>query len=264
MKDVILSWGLNGFLGVSGCYLVVCSIMGCLVRIPMLVLTERELKTRIQRGLLGAFGILLASPIILAAYGGVFRNTSIFIGSPGRTPETVTNEAPPPNHSLIWDSEAPIKNVSYFLGSAESRESRAGSASIGTRRVPRRTFQTEKCREVESFGLVQRNIRRLKSEEFKGQVFVYIGDIKTFWGSSSLYVFVANPDSWPESGYIGESDFERRLNSISPDVKRSLDVKRPGDHIDFDFAGRSYHLSVTKIYSVLLGDDKIALRICAQ
>lgn len=262
MKDIILSWGLNGFLGVSGCYLVVCSIMGCLVRIPMLVRTERELETRIQRALLGAFGILLALPIIVGAYSGVFRGTLTFVSSP-ETKETVTKEAPPPSHSLIWDSEAPIRYASYVLGSAESREYRAASALIGTRRVPRRTSQTENCREVEAFGLVQRNIRRLKSEEFKGQVFVYIGDIKTLWGSSHLYVFVASPDQWPESGYIGESDFERRLNSISPDVKRSLDVKRPGDHIDFDFGGRSYDLSVTKIYSVLLGDDKIALRICA-
>ena len=55
MKEIILAWGLNGCVGVTGCYLVIGGIIGRLIPIKPVMRTGVRIGRRSQRVTLGVW-----------------------------------------------------------------------------------------------------------------------------------------------------------------------------------------------------------------
>lgn len=243
---LLKDWGLGGVMGMGGCYLVVGSIAGRIIPIGSYV-PLIPLRTRKQRFLLALFGCVLALPIIWSAYG------QVLLGAPGRLfkpPETVEKVTTPKTGKLVLSGELPVNSVQL---ASFMREPLVTPAST----------RGESCPAVESFGLEQRAVRQLKFERFQSRVFVYVGDVHSVLREpTKVSVVIGEKDSWPSSGQIKESEFYRRFNRISNKDKAAMEVHRSGDAMSFIYAGRRYRLTVTKVYAVLFGEDKIVVEIC--
>jgi hypothetical protein len=245
--DLLRDWGLGGVMGMGGCYLIVGSIAGKIIPIGTYI---PPIRLRIkQRVLLALFGFMLALPIIWSSYGQVIYGTR---GRLFRPPETAEKVVTSKVSDRRLESELLINSVQL------------ASSMDGSRPAPRAlTRGGESCPVVESFGLDQRNIRRLKFEPFQGRVFVYVGDVHSvLWKTTKLFIVIGEGDSWPSSGKIEEADFYRRFNKIPNKNKVVLEVHRSGELTFFAYAGRRYRLTVTEVYAVLLGADKISIEIC--
>jgi hypothetical protein len=118
------------------------------------------------------------------------------------------------------------------------------------------------CPVVETLGLGQRGIRQLQSAYFQKQVYVYASDIHSLPKKPfNVWVFVDRA-SWPSSGKLSEESFRQRSSAIPPRNIFPLEVRQKGQAIAFQYGGQAYRLTVTQIYAVLIGQDKIAVEIC--
>jgi hypothetical protein len=244
--DLLKDWGLGGVLGMGGCYLVVGSIAGRIIPIGNSV-PPIPIRTRKQRFFLALFGCVLALPIIWSAYGQVFFGTPGRLFKPPETVEKVT-ASKTSKHRLRGELLVNAVQLASFMGGPLVTPALAHG---------------ESCSAVESFGLEQRDIRQLKFEPFQGRVYVYVGDVHSvLWKPTKVFVVIGEKDSWPSSGQLKESEFYRRFNRISDKNKAYLEVHRSGEAMSFSYAGRRYRLTVTEVYAVLLGVDKIAIEIC--
>lgn len=264
MKEILLAWGPQGFLGIAGCYLMFSAIIGKLLPIPFFVTKERQLASEKQRMLLGIFGLVLALPILLSIYLGVFLGFHSPMLQAPEIPHEVEKSINKGNGSRMEELGS-YKRLTFsrdqrLLGLKDLQRSNAKAIIFTTTLIAAEEIQPNDCRKVESFGLEQRHIQRLKYESFQKKVFVYVGDIHTF-KNTNLYIFTADT-GWQDSGYIKESDFLRRYDAISGDKKLLLKVERRGDSVEFDCSGQKYRLIVNGLYKVLLGADKISVEIC--
>src|SRR6185369_11071078 len=240
--DLLKDWGLGGVMGVGGCYLVVGSIAGKIIPIGNYVPLVR-LRLR-QRVLLAGFGCVLALPIIWSSYGQMINGTRGILFQPPETPERV---AAPKTSDQQPRGELPANSVRLARFTGETRAVLASAS----------------CPAVESFGLNQRNIRQLKFAPFQGMVFIYVGDVHSASREpTELSVVIGERSSWPSSGHIDESDFYRRLNRVPAENKVAMEISQSGDSTSFTYADRQYRLTVTAVYAVLFGPDKIAVEIC--
>jgi hypothetical protein len=140
MKEIIQAWGLNGCIGVAGCYLVISGIVGRLIRVPPIMRNEIRVARRGQRLTLGVFGLVLALPILLAAYRDAVFGVKTVVKAP-EVPEFV---------------EAPKPLASAFLPVV---------------------YWSEGCDIKEAFGLEEHQSRQLQYAPFRGSVFVGVNGI---------------------------------------------------------------------------------------
>ena len=194
MKEIIQAWGLNGCIGVAGCYLVISGIVGRLIRVPPIIRNEVKVARRGQRVTLGMFGLVLALPLLVAVYKDKVFGIKTVIRSPD-IPEFV--DTPKPLASAI-------RPVVYW---------------------------SDGCEIKEAFGLEEHQSRQLRYAQFRGAVFVGVNDIY---------------------------DIYLKIDQNQSDLK----VKQKGDYFDFGYDGRRYRLTVTEIYSAILGRSKLAFEVC--
>jgi hypothetical protein len=238
MKDIILAWGINGFLALGGGYLVVSAIIARMIPIPKLMVNPFPVKSKGQRLLLGIFGLVLIFPTLLGIYREAFFGVSTTLTDPA-IPEEVSEPK-----AANWPASDAVQIASLSGWSARGL--------------------SFKCEKVESFGLQQKNIRRLKYGAFQNKLYVYVGSVSSFGGMNNIYLLSSGASgSWPESGTMEEKDLQQRFNSAR-EWKRQASFQKSGDYIDFSFDGRSYRLTVSRIYSPLFGTNSVAIEICQQ
>jgi hypothetical protein len=238
-QDVLLAWGINGFLTVIGCYLVISAIIARMPPIPKLMKTALPLKQRGQRILLGIFGTLLIFPTMLTIY-----KEAIGVSAPLFQPK-------------IQEMKAESEMTNWLMSDAIQ------IASLKPLSAPMfDPYQAPNCEKVESFGLQQKSIRRLKYGAFHNKLYVYVGRVSSYGGKNNIYLQSSNNSrSWPNSGVIEENDFQQRYNN-NHEWKYQSSFQKSGDYVDFSFNGQSYRLTVSRIYSPLFGANSIAIDIC--
>ena len=97
-------------------------------------------------------------------------------------------------------------------------------------------YQSPGCEVREAFGLEAHQARQLQYERLRGNVWVGVDEISTLNGSD-VYL------------KIGEN-------------RRDFKAQRKGDSLDFAYDGHRYRLTVTGIYSALVGPSKLAFEVC--
>ena len=124
--------------------------------------------------------------------------------------------------------------------------------------------QSMACEKVESFGLAEQNIRRLKFGAFQNEFYVYLGNVNSAGGTNTLYLLTSSsPNSWPESGEPQEKAFQRRFIKHQ-EWKTDFSFQRSGDSVDFRAEGRTFRLTISSIYSALIGPNSVAIEICEE
>lgn len=243
-----------GCLGVAGCYLVTGAILGKLIPVSPLVRRGLTVRNRTQRVLLALFGLSLAVPIVYESWKKAFLGFDTTLTTPSIQEEVKKPEKPNlsgaqgslPQAGQRADEVAVIRKVGW---GPEPAASLTTFAAGPPQEVP--------CQKVESFGLEQYNVRKLKYERFRGEVFVYAGDVRALFGGTDVYVIIGKAPL-PDDGQVSESDIEKASSFIA----RKGSIKRRGDSIDFEHLGRKYRLTVTRIYTAVFGADKLAVSIC--
>lgn len=258
--NIILAWGLQGCLGVAGCYLILGSIMGRLISFPPIVKREHRVRHKAERFLLGFFGLLLAFPIVFAAWRDIFRGIQTTVVPP-KIEEKV--KEPDPTSSLLFPElnigeEHSAAHIGRMRQIKWNQNSEISPLIITSKFSPVNRFQNSNCEKIESFGLEQYKVRTLKYHKFRGEVYVYVGDIRTF-GGTDLYLAIGKVSLSTGTGEISESEFLGRVGSSN---KLKLNFKRKGASMEFDYLGMRYRLTVTNIYIAIFGTDKIAVDIC--
>ena len=238
--ELINSVGMGGFLGLSGCYLIVVAIVNRFV--------PRNIRVGsiLQRILLACFGVILAIPVIRIAY--IDQQTAAII-SPKTPPEYVRT---PDRLNSLLDKNKLFRRANFSFH--ESNKLESNKFQIYGAQVQR----DGNCQKVEGFTLKQNSIRRLKYANFQNQVYVYLGDIETFQ-NSNLYIFSDDSNAWPSSGYMKESKFNRRIGSKD---KKILRFMKKNVSVIFEHGRDKYRLTIVDIYNILLGQDRAIVEIC--
>ncbi len=249
---VISSWGPCGVLGSAGCYLVTAGIAGQYFSIgkwrPVHGRTSRLTKN--QRWLFSIFGSLLAAPLIIQLYLTVAHNEPVRLYQDVKVDEYVKPADSPKSQERSFFDGA-LMGVNY------SPQPPAPVSYTGSNAA-----QKPGCQIVESFGLDQRNIRRLKYAGFQNSVCLYVGDIHyTWYSSTSVHIVVSNPEALPTGG-MSPSDFSKRISGIGDGNRWTLNVGKQGDSTQFTFNGKSYRVTVKGVYASIFGTDKIGVEIC--
>lgn len=253
--QILNSWGLFGTMGAAGCYCIYGAIIGAMGPLPLLISKRTPVKTKFQRSMLAFFGAILAVPVIFAAYSELVFGVKTKTFSP-----LIDTEVAEPNdtsHSSAYG--LPVAHVRFASQSISQPRSNHDFA-LGY--VTREFLRHSNCRPVESFGLKKRQYRQLQYSPFNGDVFVYVGDIPLFGGTTELYIFSPSADPWPSQGSLRESEFSRRIRGVQN--LRRIRFKGPGANISFIHNQRRYTLTVTGVYAVVFGGDRVALEICEQ
>jgi len=205
-----------------------------------------------QRVMLGMFGFVLAMPLIWSAYAMTITGTPGSLFSAPSVPDTVESH-------VSQDGSTTQENYRHLA----RNPIRLVRLSIAFGEELAQT--NDRCEVVESFGLNQRNIRQLKSPRFQGKVFVYVGDVHALSREPSLvHVFIGDQGAWQPAGRLSESEFDRRFASIAQGSKWTLPVRSRGDSTYFEYDRQRYRLTVTQVFAVLFGTDKIAVEICRE
>ena len=113
----------------------------------------------------------------------------------------------------------------------------------------------------------------LQDPRFGNEVYVYVGDIKKFpWGLSRtgfrlsgarVVVFNGSHDVWGEADTLKEPAFNAQVGKSPRTEKWELAAQKVGDSLQFNYGGKPYVLSVTKIV-VDVGRDRISVRVCEK
>lgn len=256
ITTVISSWGPIGILGSAGCYLVTAGIAGQYISIwkwrPVSGRTSRLTKN--QRLLFGIFGSLLAAPLIIQLYLTAAYNEPVRLYQDAKVDEYVKPVDSPKSQERNFFDGA-LVGVKYSPDAEAPLPAPAAYPSSNAAQKPG-------CQIVESFGLDQRNIRRLKYEKFQNSICLYVGDIHyTWYDPTTVYIVVSSPEALPTGG-MNPSEFGKRVGGIGDGNKWILKAGKQGDSTQFAFNGKNYRVTVKGIYASLLGTDKIAVEIC--
>lgn len=241
LGDVIRAVGITAFFGISGAYLIVAAIVG------QFVPKQIRIKSIGQRAALGFFGFLLFLPTLFSIYAGIFTPYSPR-GLPPEIPERIYRLPASPQDTLQQNNALTGKQLALI------HTPRAVPSGLQPAKQP-------ECRPVESFGLTENHIRRLKYPGFQDRVFVYIDDIR-FMRKSELKLVIADKSALPASGAMQTGDFQERVQRLNAVSVQKLRVTTPGDSLDFTVNNTLYRLRIKKIYLVFFGSDKLAIEIC--
>jgi hypothetical protein len=157
MKEIIIAWGLNGCLGVSGCYLIISGIIGKLIPVKPVMSRGIRLQRSGQRALLGLFGVALSLPVLVAAYKDLVFDVKTVTTAPA------IEEYVAPKPVALLPTGSLLQPIVYSSG----------------------------CEIREAFGLAEQQSRQLKYENFRGIVWVGVDQISTLKGSS-VYLKVSD------------------------------------------------------------------------
>lgn len=121
--------------------------------------------------------------------------------------------------------------------------------------------QESKCRAP--FVVGERHYRRIEGQLFKGDMYVYVGqihrDTKTPFYTA---VFLGAQPLWRTEGELKEAEFDSRMKKIAEDHRWVSKLKDIGDSVAFQDAGRPFHLEVVSVTSSPSDKRKVALRVC--
>ena len=118
----------------------------------------------------------------------------------------------------------------------------------------------------------QERYQLLRDPRFNSEVYVYVGDIKKMVSGPSrsgfratgarLVLFVGSHDAWGDAKALKEPDFDAQIRKTS--IKKwELSFVKSGASLQFDYNGKPYVLSVTKLQTSL-GGDKVSLQVCEK
>ncbi len=254
--------GSSGIFGLSGIYLIFVSIMGRIIPIWGIISTEIPIKAIYKRVLLGVFGIILAFTPIYRLYTGEQLFPPLIQEGPNQE-----NNKNGGGSNLLEDSGRFVDYQTDILPDFEAHQrfslatlliSVGYTPTSSNSRIAK--FQEDVL--VEYFGLKERNIRRLRHSRFQNEVYVYVKDIQNPNKEPfNVYVIVSDMDSWPSSERVTESRFRELISDISEEDMHILTVRERGESIEFSHSERTYRITVTRIYEVLFGSDRIAIEI---
>jgi hypothetical protein len=119
----------------------------------------------------------------------------------------------------------------------------------------------------------QERYQALQDPRFGNEVYVYVGDIKKFlWGPSRtgfrlsgarVVVFNGSHDVWGDGDTLKEPAFNAQISKSPRTEKWELAAQKVGDSLQFNYGGKLYVLSVTKIVADV-GRDRISVRVCEK
>ena len=250
MADFINSLGFVGVAGLVGCWLIVGAILGELLAVRHIFNRDVQLQHAYQRVLLGVFGGVLLGPGLHTMYNGssarlIAPDSKEFVAPAGPSQTKLRLGKPDFDQSI-----AKLRRTEYH--------------PLQAGLVPALVFFQGRtsCSKVESFGVHNNSIRRLKYQAFRGRLYFYVGAINSpRRGSTQVYLFSTDASA-PPDGSIDNATFQRLWKAATP-LQEQESVQRPGDSFDFPYAGGQYKLTVSQIYKVLLGDDQVAVDVCA-
>ena len=192
MKEIIIAWGLNGCLGVSGCYLIIAGIIGRLIPVKPVVPRGIRVQRSGQRLLLGMFGLALSLPVLVAAYKDLVFDVKTVTTAPA------IEEYVAPKPVALLPTASLLQPIAYQSAACEIRE---------------------------AFGLAEHQSRQLKYERFRGIVWVGVNEISTLKGSN-VYLTVGENRRNFKAQKKGESlDFAfdgRRYRLIVAEIYAAL------------------------------------------
>jgi hypothetical protein len=251
MLEFFNTFGLPGVLALLGSWLIVGAIIGKLLAITHILKQEVLIQRGYQRLLLGIFGGVLLGPGLHLLYEG--PSAARFVTP---TPTDYVAPGSAVNHTDIRPSSLrlPVRDSMQVRIFSES----ARLVLAGARIAPAQSQRP--CRTVESFGLYAHSIRRLKYQQFRGQVFAYVGDINgPKYAPTNISLFSSDASA-PRDGEIDDPTFRRLWTSASPlQLQKSL---YPTQSFTFVYAGSQYKLTIAQIYKVLIGTDQTVVDIC--
>jgi hypothetical protein len=248
--SVIGSWGPLGVLGYVGCHLVIMGIAGRYVSMLKLkpVAGKTSHLTKNQRWLFCVFGSLLAAPLIIQLYLQVKHDEPVRVYQDVKVEEFVK----------------PVEELKGEERNLADGALMAANYSSGIEILPAAYAPSgvQGCQTVESFGLDQRSVRRLKYAGFQNNVSLYVGDIHyTWYSATTVYIIVSNPEALPAGG-MSPSEFSKRIGGVSDGNRWVLRVNKQGDFTQFSYNGKNYRVTVKGVYASLFGTDRIAVEIC--
>ena len=112
------------------------------------------------------------------------------------------------------------------------------TSSVGqvTPTLQQAAYWNQACEVREAFGLAEHQSRQLQYARFRGRVWVRLESVSSL-GGSDVYI-----------------DIDK--------TRSTFKVNKKGDYYEFGYEGRRYRLTVTGIYSALVGPSKLAVEVC--
>jgi len=249
MLDFLNHIGFPGVMALLGCWLILDGIVGRFVHIKDWVTDDTTLRPY-QRVLIAVLGGVLIGPGMYALYNGsaarlVAPSSQEYVAPAGAGSRTTLDV----NRPFLGARDAALRRI-------ESHSARLVLADASVPLVPAQRASNQ----VESFGLSARSLRRLRYQAFRGQVYIYVGEVSSpRWGSTEVFLFSAEAGATAD-GRIDDPTFQR-LWAAATQLKLRQSIHNQGDSFVFGWGGAQYRLTVSRIYKVLAGSDQIVVDI---